>query len=115
MKKILTGMGIIIFTLQSCLHVYQPLITEKDLVADKSITGKWATGKQPVEIQEYGQSWLKKEINPNTTPVADTLTPERIRDSIVENHLTYILSFQDLNLGYIKIIKQINDPNINKL
>ncbi len=49
----------IAFVHTGCLNLYQPLISEKEYVADKRITGNCTSGDQTVKIEEFGNSSLK--------------------------------------------------------
>ena len=104
-KLIIAGLFILISAAQSCLHVYQPLITEKELIAEKNVLGTWSNGKTTIHIEEYGNSLLKKEINRNTSQPAEEPSAADIRDSIVQNHLTYILSYSDMGSIYYYVMQ----------
>ena len=79
--------------LNSCLNVFQPLITPDQYQYYPQLEGNWKVGDQVINITEYAKSPLAKEqiLGPGNRK----MTPQDLADSIQLYHRTYILSFSD--------------------
>ena len=96
MKTILyLFVAILLVFLNSCVNVFQPLITPEKYLSDPRWEGNWKWRNQVINITEYAKSPLfsKEEIFGNNN--AEKSAEKDVDDSIQRYHRTYILSFSD--------------------